>query len=63
MPDAPSSIFRHDALRRYAAARDQAVLPRLVAPRTFVSLWVLAGLLVMSGAVALFPVIGHLWRP
>lgn len=52
MHDTARSIFRHDALRRYGEGREQSVLPRLVAPRTFRYLWYLVGLLLLSGLVA-----------
>jgi len=47
-------IFRADALRRYHESRDELVLPRFVAPGTFIVLWVLLGLLASVGAVAWF---------
>jgi hypothetical protein len=51
MDDTARSIFRHDALHRYGEGREQSVLPRLVAPRTFRYLWCLVGLLLLSGIV------------
>jgi hypothetical protein len=39
-------IFRADALQRYARGRNQAVLPRLAAPRAIAALWLLLALLV-----------------
>src|SRR5260221_7076350 len=47
-------IFRSEALRRYAQSRERPILLRLIAPPTFLCLWVLLGLLVMSGIVAWF---------
>jgi hypothetical protein len=44
------SIFRRDAIRRYAQAQDKAVLPRFVCPRTFLCLWILLGLLFLAGS-------------
>jgi hypothetical protein len=40
-----NSIFRPDALRRYAENNEKMVLPRLVRPRAFLYLWILLGLL------------------
>lgn len=54
MNDAKRSIFRVEAVRRYAQHRETAVLPRFVSPRTFLYLWVLTGLLAVSGALAWF---------
>jgi hypothetical protein len=50
--EAKRSIFRGDAVRRYAQSREQAVLPRFVSPPTFLCLWILLGLLAASGFVA-----------
>jgi hypothetical protein len=53
MQSAQRSIFRYEAVLRYAEGRGKAVLPRFVRPRTFVWLWVLLGLLlVAAGYVA-----------
>jgi hypothetical protein len=52
--DSRHSIFRDDAVRRYVAGREKSVLPRLVSPRTFIYLWFLLGLLVISSLVAWF---------
>jgi hypothetical protein len=46
------SIFREDAVRRYLEGREKSILPRLVSPRTFIYLWFLLGLLVMSSIIA-----------
>jgi hypothetical protein len=46
------SIFRADAVRRYTQSREESVLPRFVSPRTFTYLWILLGLLGISGVVA-----------
>jgi hypothetical protein len=51
MHNTPRSIFRQEALRRYGEGREKSILPRLVAPRTLLSLWCLVGLLLMSGIV------------
>ncbi len=46
MNDRPNrSIFRSDAIRRYAASRDEVVLPRWISPSSFLYLWLLLGLL------------------
>jgi hypothetical protein len=52
MKDANRSIFRADAVRRYTQSREESVLPRFVSPRTFSYLWILLGLLGVSGFVA-----------
>jgi hypothetical protein len=44
------SIFRTDAIRRYAQDQSKAVLPRFVCPRTFLCLWILLGLLFLAGS-------------
>lgn len=41
------SIFRTDAIRRYAQDQSKAILPRFVCPRTFLYLWILLGLLLL----------------
>ena len=56
-PETPAvrrSIFREDAVRRYAAGQEKTVLPQLVSPRTFTYLWVLLSLLGASSAIAWF---------
>jgi hypothetical protein len=50
MNDAKRSIFREEALRRYAEGKDRPVLPRFVSPRAFAWLWTLLGLLLIAGA-------------
>jgi len=52
MKDANRWIFRADAVRRYTQSREESVLPRFVSPRTFTYLWILLGLLGVSGFVA-----------
>jgi hypothetical protein len=52
MKDANRSIFRADAVRRYTQSREESVLPRFVSPGTFTYLWILLGLLGVSGFVA-----------
>jgi hypothetical protein len=46
------SIYRAEAVRRYAQAREKSVLPRFVSPRTVLYLWFLLALLLASGFVA-----------
>ncbi|PSB45904.1 hypothetical protein, partial [Chamaesiphon polymorphus] len=44
MNDRPNrSIFRSDAIRRYAASREEVVLPRWISPSSFLYLWLLLG--------------------
>lgn len=52
MADAPRSIFRAEAVRRYAAGQEAAVLPRCVRPRIFAYLWALLGLLAAGSTLA-----------
>ena len=47
-------IYRAEAIRRYMQSREEPVFPRLVSPRTFAYLWVLLGLIVISGFAAWF---------
>jgi hypothetical protein len=47
-------IFRPEAVRRYAEAREQSVLPKFVSPRIMVALWALVVLLVLSGVAVWF---------
>lgn len=54
MKDSHRSIFRDDAIRRYAQGKEQAILPRLVSPQTFTYLWFLLGLLTLSSIIAWF---------
>jgi hypothetical protein len=51
MPDAHHSIFRQEALQRYAEGKEKSVLLRLVRPRTVRYLWCLVGLLLMGSCV------------
>ena len=51
---ADRSIFRTDAVHRYAGGRQTTVLPQLISPRTFAYLWVLLGLLGLSSGIAWF---------
>jgi hypothetical protein len=47
-------IFRPEAVRRYAEAREQSVLPKFVSPRIMVALWALVALLILSGVAVWF---------
>jgi hypothetical protein len=47
-------IFRPEAVRRYAEAREQPVLPKFVSPRIMVALWALVVLLILSGVAVWF---------
>jgi hypothetical protein len=49
MRNAERSIFRYEAVRRYAQGRGKGVLPRFVRPRTLLWMWVLLGLLLVAG--------------
>jgi hypothetical protein len=52
MKDSQRPIFREDAVRRYLEGREKSILPRMISPRTFIYLWLLLGLLVMSSLIA-----------
>src|SRR5215510_1752809 len=47
------SIFRPEALRRHAQSKEQAVLPHYIRPPLFLCLWLLLGLFVAAGGLAL----------
>lgn len=47
-----NSFFRRDAMRSYRQSQSQPVFPRLVAPKGFLFLWVLLGLLVIASSVS-----------
>jgi hypothetical protein len=47
-------IFRPEAVRRYAEAREQPVLPKFVSPRIMAALWALVALLILSGVAVWF---------
>ena len=47
-------IFRPEAIRRYAEAREQAVLPKFVFPRIMAALWTIVVLLILSGVAVWF---------
>jgi hypothetical protein len=50
--DNKPSIYRPKALQHYLQAGEQAVLPPIVRPRTFLFLWLLLGLLLAGGSLA-----------
>jgi len=52
MTKAARSIFRDEAIKSYIQKRDKDVLPHLVAPPVFLSLWILFGLLLTAGLFA-----------
>jgi hypothetical protein len=47
-------IFRPEAVRRYAEAREQSVLPKFVSPRIMAALWTIVVLLIFSGVTVWF---------
>lgn len=49
-----AAIFRSEALRRYMSRHEKTVFPKLIAPRTFIYLWLIVGLLFIGGLCALF---------
>jgi hypothetical protein len=57
------SIFRAEAVRRYIQNHEEAVLPRLICPRTFLYLWILLGLLLAAGGFVTGLVRGRLLAP
>lgn len=48
MPSEEHRFFRNRALQHYLQGRDEAVVPRLIAPSIFVRLWVVVGLLLVG---------------
>ncbi len=48
MPDDTRTIFRGDALRHFVEGREPSVLPHFIRPRTFLCLWILLGLIIVS---------------
>jgi hypothetical protein len=48
------SLYRPEALQRYLSAAQSGILPRLIAPRVLISLWILLGLLLAGGVAAWF---------
>ena len=60
-PPTSRSIFRAEALQRYRENQEKVVLPRLVSPRVFAYLWIVALLLLLAGSlVAFWPLIEQL---
>ena len=53
-PAAPRAIFRREALQRYIQNQERVVLPRLVTPRAFRALWVLAVITLVGGLLVAF---------
>jgi hypothetical protein len=47
-------IFRPEAVRRYAEAREESVLPKFVSPRIMAALWAILMLLIFSGVAVWF---------
>jgi hypothetical protein len=45
---AQRSIFRYEAVQRYAQGHGKGVLPRFGRPLVFISLWVILGLLLLA---------------
>ena len=56
------SIFRAEARERYIQNQERVVLPRLVSPRIFIVLWIVALLCMVAGyLIAFWPLIQRLW--
>ena len=51
MQASKQSIFRRDAVRRYAHRNDRVVLAHYPGPRTFLALWCVLGVLLCSQLV------------
>src|SRR5690348_1569249 len=45
-------LFRETALQQYMRSQEKDVLPRVIAPPTFLCGWILLGLLVFAGMLA-----------
>lgn len=56
-PERRRSIYRARALAAWSERRDRAVLPRFAAPRRFLVLWLLVGLLMAAGSAVLVPLV------
>lgn len=52
MPTMKRTIFREQALQHYRRGRDKDVLPRFVAPPTFLGLWIVLSLCLVAGWLA-----------
>jgi len=42
------SVFRYEAVRRYAQAQSKAVFPRVIRPRAFLYMWIALALLLAA---------------
>ena len=60
MTGSQRAIFRAEAVQRYIQKHEEAVLPRLICPRTFLYLWILLGLLLVAGFFVTRKVYGRL---
>ncbi|MGB9181377.1 MAG: hypothetical protein WCB68_19255 [Pyrinomonadaceae bacterium] len=54
MMEHKATIFRKEAWQRYMTRNEKAIFPKLVAPRTFIYLWLILTLLSIGGLFALF---------
>lgn len=54
MPEPNRSIFRPEALRFHIQRNEEPVYPRLISPRAFVILWILLGVVLSIGVLAVF---------
>jgi hypothetical protein len=54
MVNQKANIFRSQALQRYMNRHEKTVFPKLIAPSTFIYLWLIVGLLSIGGLCALF---------
>lgn len=62
MPEQKRTIFRAQALKHYLRQREKDVLPRLIAPRVVVVLWVVLALLVLLSLLVLHSLVPLLLR-
>lgn len=53
-PSSERSVFRAEALQRFAQNQEKMVLPNLVSPRAFFFLWILAALIMVAGLIFIF---------
>ena len=49
MPQSPRQLFRDHALQQYMQRREKDVLPRFIAPPTFLFAWILLALMLLAG--------------
>jgi len=47
------SIFRSEALKRYMSRNEKTIFPKIIAPRTFLYLWLILALLLVAALCAL----------